>query len=75
MSHEGIAESQYHSCWKEFLEVGKKRLVGDAMRQTTSNEVKSLPGASDLKAALAEKKILENWLLNKRMIEDGGSEE
>lgn len=31
---EGIAESLYYSCSKEFLEAGKKRLAGDtAVRQ------------------------------------------
>ena len=72
---EGIAESLYYSWSKEFLEAGKKRLAGDTTRQATSNEVKTLRAeARDLKEALAEQ-ILENRLLKKSMIGDGGDEE
>ena len=69
------AASLYYSWSKEFLEAGKKRLAGDTARQATSNEVKSLRGeARDLKEALAEQ-MLENRLLKKSMIGDGGDEE
>ena len=72
---EGIAESLYYSWSKEFLEAGKKRLAGDTARQATSNEVKSLRvEARDLKEALAEQ-MLENRLLKKSMVGDGGDEE
>ena len=72
---EGIAESLYYSWSKEFLEAGKKRLAGDTTRQATSNEVKILRAeARDLKEALAEQ-MLENRLLKKSMIGDGGDEE
>lgn len=37
---EGFAESLYYAWSKEFLEVGKRRLAGDTMRQATSGEVK-----------------------------------
>ena len=71
---EGIAESLYYSWSKEFLEAGKKRLAGDTARQATSNEVKALCAeARDLKEALAEQ-MLENRLLKKSMIGDGGDE-
>ena len=71
---EGIAESLYYSWSKEFLEAGKKRLAGDTARQATSNEVKALRAeAHDLKEALAEQ-MLENRLLKKSMIGDGGDE-
>ena len=70
----GIAESLYYSWSKEFLEAGKKRLAGDTARQATSNEVKALRAeARDLKEALAEQ-MLENRLLKKNMIGDGGDE-
>ena len=73
--HEGIAEGLYYSWSKEFLEAGKKRLAGDTARQATSTEVKTLRAeARDLKEALAEQ-ILENRLLKKSMIGDGGDEE
>ena len=72
---EGIAESLYYSWSKEFLEAGKKRLAGDTARQATSEEVKTLRAeARDLKEALAEQ-MLENRLLKKSMIADGGDEE
>ncbi len=73
--HEGIAEGLYYSWSKEFLEAGKKRLAGDTARQATSTEVKTLRAeARDLKEALAEQ-MLENRLLKKSMIGDGGDEE
>jgi transposase len=72
---EGIAESLYYSWSKEFLEAGKKRLAGDTARQATSVEVKALRAeARDLKEALAEQ-MLENRLLKKSMIGDGGDQE
>ena len=56
------------------MEAGKKRLAGDTARQATSNEVKSLRAeARDLKEALAEQ-MLENRLLKKSMIGDGGDD-
>ena len=71
---EGIAESLYYSWSKEFLEAGKKRLAGDTARQATSEEVKTLRAeARDLKEALAEQ-MLENRLLKKSMIADGGDD-
>ncbi len=72
---EGIAESLYYSWSKEFLESGKKRLSGDTARQATSNEVKDLRREMrDLKELVAELSI-ENRLLKKSMIGDGGDEE
>ena len=72
---EGVAESLYYSWSKEFLEAGKKRLAGDTARQATSNEVKALRAeARDLKEALAEQ-MLENRLIKKSMVGDGGDEE
>ena len=69
---EGIAEGLYYSWSKEFLEAGKKRLAGDTARAATSDEVKTLRAeAHDLKEALAEQ-MLENRLLKKSMIGDGG---
>lgn len=71
---EGIASSLYYSWSKEFLEAGKKRLAGDVVRQATSPEVKQLrTEAAALKEALAEA-TLENRLLKKSMIGDGGDD-
>ncbi len=72
---EGIAESLYYSWSKEFLEAGKKRLAGDTGRQATSGEVKDLKREMrDMKELVAELS-LENRLLKKSMIADGGEEE
>jgi len=72
---EGIAESLYYNWSKEFLEAGKKRLSGDIQRQATSGEVTGLKRETrDLKEALAET-MLENRLLKKSMIAEGGDEE
>jgi len=72
---EGIAESLYYSWSKEFLEAGKKRLAGDTAREATSDEVQVLRAeARSLKEALAEQ-MMENRLLKKSMIGDGGDAE
>ena len=72
---EGIVQSLYYKWSKEFLEAGKKRLSGDTERQATSGEVKDLRREmSDLKEALADV-LLENRLLKKSMIGDGGDHE
>ncbi len=69
---EGIVQGLYYKWSKEFLEAGKKRLSGDTERQTTSSEVRDLRREmSDLKEALADV-LLENRLLKKSMIADGG---
>ncbi len=69
---EGIATSMYYGWSKEFLEAGKKRLAGDTARAATSEEVKELRReASALKEAVADL-TLENRLLKKSMIGDGG---
>lgn len=39
---EGIAPNLYYRWSKEFLEAGKRRLMGDTQRQATSGEVVSL---------------------------------
>ncbi len=72
---EGIAQSLYYNWSKEFLEAGKKRLSGDTTRQATSTEVKDLrQEMGALKEALADT-VLENRLLKKGMLGDGGDEE
>ena len=68
---EGIAQGLYYSWSKEFLEAGKKPLVGDTARAANSDEVKDLRRESrDLKEVVAEQ-ALELRLLKKSMIGDG----
>ena len=69
---EGIASSMSYGWSKEFLEAGKKRLAGDTARAATSDEVKDLRReAQALKEVVADL-TLENRLLKKSMIGDGG---
>lgn len=60
---------------KDFMEAGKKRLAGDIVRQANTSEVKGLRSeARELKECVAEL-TLENRLLKKSMIGDGGDDE
>src|SRR5271168_1402641 len=69
---EGINQNLYYRWSKEFLEAGKKRLAGDTVREASSDEVKNLRAeARQLKEALAEV-MLENRLLKKSVVADGG---
>ena len=71
---EGIAESLYYSWSKEFLEAGKKRLAGDTARQANTGEVRDLRREMrDMKELVADL-ALENRLLKKSMIGDGGDD-
>lgn len=72
---EGIAQSQYYSWSKEFLEAGKKRLAGDTTREANTGEVQGLRRESrDLKEVVAEQ-ALEIRLLKKSMSGLGGDDE
>jgi transposase len=71
---EGLAPNLYYRWSKEFLEAGKKRLLGDTTREATGPEVKGLREENTrLKQALAET-VLENRLL-KKSVTDSGSED
>ena len=70
----GIAQSLYYVWSKEFMEAGKRRLAGDTARAATGDEVKDLRReASALKECVADL-TLENRLLKKSMIADGGDD-
>ena len=72
---EGIAQSLYYTWSKEFMEAGKRRLAGDTARAASSDDVKGLrQEAATLKEVVADL-MLENRLLKKSMIADGGDEE
>ena len=72
---EGIAQSLYYTWSKEFMEAGKRRLAGDTARAASSDDVKGLrQEAAALKEVVAEL-TLENRLLKKSMIADGGEDE
>ena len=64
---ESLAPNLYYRWSKEFLEAGKKRLLGDTTREATAPEVKALRDENGrLKQVLAET-VLENRLLKKSM--------
>jgi len=72
---EGIAQSLYYTWSKEFMEAGKRRLAGDTARAATTGEVQDLRReARALKECVADL-TLENRLLKKSMIADGGDGE
>ena len=67
-------QNLYYRWSKDFLEAGKKRLAGDTAREATSDEVRHLRSeALALKEAVADL-TLDNRLLKKSMIADGGEE-
>ena len=72
---EGIVESLYYKWSKEFLEAGKKRLAGDTERQANTGEVKDLRHEMRDMKELVVDLTLENRLLKKSMIADGGEDE
>ena len=72
---EGIAANLYYRWSKEFLEAGKKRLLGDTQREATSTEVTDLRKENTrLKEVVAET-ILENRLLKKSVLGSGSPED
>ena len=72
---EGIAQSLYYTWSKEFMGAGKRRLAGDTARAATTDEVKVLRReASALKECVADL-TLENRLLKKSIMADGGDQE
>lgn len=62
---EGLAPNLYYRWSKEFLEAGKKRLVGDTTREATSTEVAELPQENARLKQLVAETVLENRLLKK----------
>ena len=60
---EGLAPNLYYRWSKEFLEAGKKRLLGDTTREATAPEVKTLREENQrLKQVLAETVLENRWL-------------
>jgi transposase len=60
---EGLAPNLYYRWSKEFLEAGKKRLLGDTTREATAPEVKTLREENArLKQVLAETVLENRWL-------------
>ena len=72
---EGLAPNLYYRWSKEFLEAGKKRLLGDTTREATSTEVQDLRREnSQLKQVVAEA-VLENRVLKKNLVVSGAGDD
>src|SRR6266436_9718277 len=59
---EGLAPNLYYRWSKEFLEAGKRRLVGDTTREATSTEVADLRKENARLKQLVAETVLENRL-------------
>ena len=71
----GIASSMYYGWSKEFLEAGKAQACGSARAPRLPTRVKDLRReAQALKVKVVADLTLENRLLKKSMIGDGGDE-
>jgi transposase len=64
---EGLAPNLYYRWSKEFLEAGKKRLVGDTTREATSTEVVTLRQENARRKQVVAETVLENRLLKKSL--------
>ncbi len=62
---EGIVANLYYRWSKEFLEAGKKRLLGDTQREASSTEVNDLRKENARLKELVAETVLENRLLKK----------
>ncbi len=62
---EGIVANLYYRWSKEFLEAGKKRLLGDTRREANSGEVTDLRKENARLKELVAETVLENRLLKK----------
>lgn len=64
---EGIAPNLYYSWSKEFLEAGKRRLIGDTQRQANSGEVSHLKKENSQLKELVADLSLDNAVLKKSL--------
>ena len=64
---EGINPNLYYRWSKEFLEAGKKRLLGDTRREATSHEVSDLRQENDQLKQLVAELSLKNRVLKKSL--------
>ena len=73
---EGISPNLYYNWSKEFLEAGKKRLLGDTKREASSGEVGSLRHENRQLKELVAELSLRNQTLKKSLSGlDGNPEE
>lgn len=73
---EGIAPNLYYRWSKDFLEAGKKRLMGDTLREANSSEVTGLRNENEQLKALVAELALKNRVLKKSLSGmDSGSDD
>jgi transposase len=64
---EGINTNMYYRWSKEFLEAGKKRLLGDTAREANSEEVTGLRNENEQLKQLVAELSLKNRVLKKSL--------
>ena len=64
---EGLNTNVYYRWSKEFLEAGKKRLMGDTIREATAPEVQTMKTENEALKQLVAELSLENRLLKKSL--------
>ena len=72
---EGIAANLYYRWSKEFLEAGKKRLLGDTQQEAGTSEVADLRQENARLKELVAETVLENRLLKKSVTGSGSLED
>ena len=65
--HEGINPNCYYNWSKDFLEAGKRRLLGDTQRAATSTEVTDIKQENDQLKQLVAELSLKNRVLKKSL--------
>jgi len=64
---EGLSCARYYAWLKDFMEAGKARLKGDALRNASAAEVKELQGENAQLKELAGEQALQIQLLKKSL--------
>ena len=64
---EGISANLYYRWSKDFLEAGKRRLLGDTQREATSTEVTDIKQENDRLKQLVAEISLKNRVLKKSL--------
>ena len=64
---EGMAPNLYYRWSKAFLEAGRKRLMGDTLREANSSEVNSIRQENEQLKALVAELALKNRVLKKSL--------
>lgn len=72
---EGIAQNLYYRWSKDFLEAGKKRLLGDTAREASSHEVVELRKENEQLKELSAELMLKNRVLKKSLKGSGWDED